>query len=470
MMNKKIKYIIIFLLSLSFSFITYSYKNFPLPDNTNNTKAETQLTQTNPNEEFIKNLDITKYETNGTDYANPKYNPERIGKRIEEIDIVYDYDFARLAQVEKKLEGIDRKKALKAIFYMVTKDAKTDLEKHLAILRFLGKSSFHNKIQPMYPDKTAVYDPLVLLELSEMRCGHVARIAIDLFNAAGYRGRLVQAGGHVLAEIAYGDSYHYFDADLFSGGQVVVKDGKIPSIAQLSNEPYLLDQFGSGIETFPNQNLLDQFVSGIETFPNQKGVTPSVAYPSYNYFYRKAYTSKPIFYEKTASTEQTKNKWYGWNHYVTIVDSKRKIIEDNPIYYIPGSISYKSIVVKPQSDISKSIVNLEWSESEDLDRDLLGYKVFISKQSRGWNNIYWQGEKKIETFNHNLGVWKSQMYDFLFKEPPHNVLLIKTRKTKVNIELTKGKDYYITIMPYDQHGESVGRVVYPPSNEIKISL
>jgi hypothetical protein len=62
------------------------------------------------------------------------------------------------------------------------------------------------------------------------------------------------------------------------------------------------------------------------------------------------------------------------------------------------------------------------------------------------------------------------MYDFLFKEPPHNVLLIKTRKTKVNIELTKGKDYYITIMPYDQHGESVGRVVYPPSNEIKISL
>ena len=38
--------------------------------------------------EFIKNLDIRKYETNGTDYANPKYNPERIGKRIEEIDIV----------------------------------------------------------------------------------------------------------------------------------------------------------------------------------------------------------------------------------------------------------------------------------------------------------------------------------------------------------------------------------------------
>jgi hypothetical protein len=454
MINKKIKYIIISLLSLSFSFIAYSYQNFLLPDNTNNVKAEIELTQTNPTEEFIKNLDIRKYETNGTDYANPKYNPERIGKRIEEIDIVYDYDFARLAQVEKNLEGIDRKKALKAIFDLVTKDAKTDLEKHLAVLIFLEKSSFHNKIQPTYPDKTPVYDPLALLELSEMRCGHVARIAIDLFNAAGYKGRLVQAGSHVLAEIAYGGSYHYFEADLFGGGQVVVKDGKIPSIAQLSNEPYLLDQLGSNIETFRNQ----------------KAVLPSVPYPSYFYFDRKAYTAKPIFYEKNASTEQTKNKWYGWNHYVTIVDSKRKMIEDNPIYYIPGGISYKSIVVKPQSGISKSIVNLEWSESEDLDRDLLGYKVFISTQSRGWNNIDWQGEKKIETFNHNLGAWKPQMYDFLFKEPPHDVLLIKTKKTTANIELTKGKDYYITIMPYDQHGESVGRVLYPPSNEIKISL
>ena len=146
-MKKKIKYIVIFLISLSFFLLIASYTAV------RNRSLGTKLTQTTPTEKFIKNLDITKYETNGTDYANPKYDPERIGKPIEEID-VYDYDFERLAKVEKKLEGIDRKKALKAIFDQVTKDSTTNLQKHLAVLRFLDKSNFHNRIQPMYPDKT----------------------------------------------------------------------------------------------------------------------------------------------------------------------------------------------------------------------------------------------------------------------------------------------------------------------------
>jgi hypothetical protein len=103
-MNKKIKYIIIFFISLSFLLTVYlSDQNFTLSNNINNVQVETQLIQTDPTEEFIKNLDITKYERNGTDYANPKYNPERIGKPLEEIDREYDFDFERLAQVEKKI-------------------------------------------------------------------------------------------------------------------------------------------------------------------------------------------------------------------------------------------------------------------------------------------------------------------------------------------------------------------------------
>jgi hypothetical protein len=454
-MNKKIKYIIIFFISLSFLLTAYlSDKNFTLSDNINNVQVETQLIQTDPTEEFIKNLDITKYERNGTDYANPKYNPERIGKPLEEIDREYDFDFERLAQVEKKLEGIDRKKALKTIFDQVTKDAKTNLEKHLAIVKFLQKSSFHNDIQPTYPDKQPVYDPLVLLELNEIRCGHVARIGVDLFESAGYKGRLVQAGYHILAEIAYDNSYHYFEADLIGGGQTVIKNGKIPSVIELKDDVGLLDSLGSNYESAPLLTTAKE----------------SIPYPSYFYFYKKAYSSEPFYYQKIATNEEKINKWYGWNYFTTIHDYERTLIEDQPVYYIPGSINYQNILLKSQSQTARNILNLEWSESKDLDQDLLGYKIYIATKSRGWNNVHWQGEHKLKKFNHDLGSWKPEMYDSLFQEPPHDVLLLKTKETKATLELTKGKDYYITIMPYDQHGESVGRVLYPPSNEIKISL
>ena len=303
-------------------------------------------------------------------------------------------------------------------------------------------------------DKTTVYDPLVLLELSEMRCGHVARIAIDLFKAGGYQGRVVQAGSHVLAEIAYDNSYHYFEANLFGAGKVVINNGKIPSMVELKNNPNLLDALPSSYE-----------FAVIKRLPFK-----SVPYPSYFYFNKKAYTTKPFYYEKIATPEETENHWYGWNYYSTILDSQERLIDNKAIYYVPGGISYENIKLDYLPNNSNSLLNLQWTESPDLDNDLLGYKVYVSEKSRGWNNIYWQGEKTMEKFNHDLGGWKPQMYDFLFQEPPHDVLLLKTRETKATLELPKGKDYYITIMPYDQHGDSVGRVLYPPSNEVKVSL
>ena len=141
--------------------------------------------------DYITNLDISKFERNGSDFTNPTYSPLRLGKPLEHIDNVYDYDFGHIAQIEERLEGVDRKKVLRHIFGIITADAKTNTEKQLRILKFLHKSSFHNYIQPMYSNGTTVYDPLVLLELSEMRCGHVNRIAVDLFASAGIKGRLV---------------------------------------------------------------------------------------------------------------------------------------------------------------------------------------------------------------------------------------------------------------------------------------
>jgi hypothetical protein len=391
---------------------------------------------------FIQELDIAKYERTGSDFGNSKYNPERIGKLLPFIDEIYDYDFDALEDVERKLEGVDRQKALKAIFRKVTKDTETNLEKHLAILRFLQKSSFHNRfLQPTYRDKQAVYDPLVLLELNEMRCGHVARVAVDLFAAAGYEARLVQAGGHVLAEIRYDNDWHYFDADLFGGGETVIKDGEIPSIDKLSSNPYLLDRLSSGSHYENFVHLTHQESQILFNVPNY--------YPSTYYFHKSSYSNyPPLHYQKTALPKDLQNKWYGWNYYLTSIDKQRKLINNQPVHHLPSSISYKDIFfVELVSDTTKTILNLEWSKSTDLDSDLLGYKIYVARKSRGWNTPIWYGDKYLEIFNHDMGLWNPEMYNYLFQEPPHDVFLLSTPDTKIDFALDKGHEYYITVMP-----------------------
>ena len=391
--------------------------------------------------EYITNLDISKFERNGSDFTGPKYSPFRLGKSLEQIDVVNDYDFQRLAQIEKRLKGIDRKRVLRHIFETITDGARTNTEKHLKILKFLHKSSFHNYLQPMYPNKNMVYDPLVLLELAEMRCGQVNRIAIDLFATEGIKGRIVQVGCHVLAEIFYDNSWHYFDADIFGNGEIVLNEnGSVPSFAELSRTPYLIDSLAHYFElSFKGTSL------------------PWAYYPSYYYFGKASYTEGTVVhYEKTASEKQEQDKFYGWHHYKTNDDQ-------------PGAVSFKRIYIDTSKG-DKANVYIGWDESQDPDNDLKGYKVYVSGNSRGWHYQEFRGTEELKRFWSNSNGWKPEMYERLFKEPPHEVALIKTDKTYINISLDASRDYFITVMPFDAHGESIGKVLYQMSIEIKVTV
>jgi len=363
--------------------------------------------------EHIRNLDISKFERNGSDFTNPLFSPLRLGKPLEHIDNVYDYDFGHIAQIEERLEGVDRKKVLRHIFGIITADAKTNTEKHLRILKFLHKSSFHNYIQPMYSNGTTVYDPLVLLELSEMKCGHVNRIAVDLFASAGIKGRLVQVGCHVLAEVFYDGSWHYFDGDIFGNGEIVLNEnGSVPSLVKLSRTPYLIDSLAHYFElSFRGTSK-----------------TQSIRYPSWFYFGKASYAEGTVvYYEKTATENQEQNKLYGWNYYKTIDDKERKLYDMKP-FYQPGAVIFKHIRIDT-SKADKVNVFIEWDESQDPDNDLLGYKVYVSENSRNWSYNEFSGPKELRRFWSNANGWKPEMYERLFKEPPHNVTLIKTNKT-----------------------------------------
>jgi hypothetical protein len=403
--------------------------------------------------QYVADFDPFRYENLGSDYDNPIYSPESQGMSLDQIDNIYDYDFQRLAKTEASLEGVDRPRALKHIFDTVTEGAVNGKEKQMAILRFLHKSGYHNSIwQPMYPDKIMVMDPLVLLELHEMRCGHVARLAVDLFHAAGYEGRIVQLGGHIIAEIFYEGDWHYFDADIFGGGETVLDArGDIPSVAELINTDhgYPLDALAPYHESISTPTM--------RSWP----------YPSFYYFSKAAYSGYlPSYQVKTATNEQTSNHLYGWNYYEETTANDIELSE-TPGYYMPGAVAFTSI----QTNLEQALASIEWSRSEDADHDLLGYKVFVSNVSRGWDYLEFNGEEGLLSFWGTAGSkgWDPQMYSNLFELPPHEVALIETRQTSVQFPIKNGITYYVTVMPYDAHGENVGKNLYFMSNEIKLS-
>jgi len=376
---------------------------------------------------YLARLDLQKYIVVGSSYTDPTFSPLRLGKPLRELDQTYDYDFERLARVEEMLWGVDRKQVLHEIFNRICTHCRNNTERHLAVLEFCNKASFHNRIQPMWPDKSCVYDPLILLELGEKRCGQVNRLAIDLFAAAGYEGRVVAVGHHLLAEIYYDGDWHYFDAGLFGGRfSVVDEDGTIPSMAELSQSPYRIDALPS-VEP---------------TFLNAPKVKSWDAYPSYYYFSIRSYTRPPSFYVKTADAGQEQaTRTYGWNFFKTVPgDWKPHNLQRK---YIPGAP--RRVHVKDGE--------ITWSPSEDRDDDLCGYRVYVSSQPRGW--CYGPD-------------WRPDMYDARCQEPPCDIAKLTTTACSVPVPETTIRPLYVTVMPFDEHGESVGRRIYPASRQLVI--
>jgi hypothetical protein len=407
-------------------------------------------------EEFVSHLDIREIERNGSDFSNPKFSPLRMGIPLEKLDVAVDYDFPAVAEAERRLKGVDRRTALRQLFATITEGARTNTEKHLALLRFLHKSSFHNAVIPLHPDRTMVMDPLVTLHLGEMGCGYVSRLAVDLFDSGGIKGHLVQLGGHVIAEFYYDNGWHYFDGDIFGNGETVVtKDGTIPSVAELSREPYRID-------------ALSHYRELTYTGGPRKG---SVTYPSWSYFSKDAYgpgKGFSAFYEKTASEVQERNRYYGWNYLASKGDSARLLHKMKP-FSEPGAVTFMQVEVG-RNDAGAATVRISWSAAIDSDNDLMGYKVFVSRKSRGWAYGRYTGPAHLKAFVIGSGGWKPDMYEKLYRLPLHEVRLLKTKHTFSDLALPPGATYFITVMPYDAHGEVVGRILYQMSDEIQVNL
>ena len=414
---------------------------------------------------YIANFNPSFYTQQGANSTAFAYTPAgaaaRLGKPLSQINPVYDYDFAELASVQNSLSGVNRLTALQAIFAKITAGATTDEAKQLAVLDFLQAAAIHNQyIQPVYPNGAMVSDPLVLLQLGEMRCGHVARVAVDLFSAAGYQARLVQLGQHVIAEVYYGQSWHYFDADMFKGGQCLFNpDGSIPSVDQLSQSPYWIDSLAADFgPTSTNQATSSGMVCS-----------------SYWYFSQQAWNAQfpagqapaPYVVYKTATASQAQNSInYGWNYYTVAADPGRQLY-NMPMYYTPGAPQIASVQTQRTSTGALN-VTIGWSPSSDPNGGV-GYDVMVSTTSRGWNYDGQSLPTSLMPLKSSNVPWNSSMYAELFTLPKSNAELDQTTATTDTVHLTAPGKYFITVMAFDAHGTSVGRTLYYESEEICIT-
>jgi hypothetical protein len=108
---------------------------------------------------------------------------------------IYGFDFAKLRSVEARARGLSRTSFLQHFFATATKAerALAPQEQWYRILDCFLEGIRHAPVgQPMYPDKTMVTDPLLLLLLGDGRCGQAARVIADLALVNGYEARLVQ--------------------------------------------------------------------------------------------------------------------------------------------------------------------------------------------------------------------------------------------------------------------------------------
>jgi hypothetical protein len=399
---------------------------------------------------YVRNFDVARSENRGTDFCN-----FRFGEKVT---------MTRVNEIRWQLRGVSRSRALRGIFDKVTIGAVNDTQKHLQIVKFLQRANIHNEVVPSYPNGMEIFDPLVMLELSEMWCNQASKLAIDLFEAGGYKGRQVQLGGHMIAEIFYDNSWHYLDADQFGNGEIVLTDqGIIPSVIELGT-PKMVEKL-DGLASLQEELTIccDR---------NSKPVrVQQLYYPSFSYFSNLAYQKQPerpgYYYKDTPIAKADDHTfYYGWMDFHFEPDPS--IIRSNlPKNFVPLAPTIENLII----DRHSGQVTIAY-RSTDPDQDLAGYRIYVSERSRGWNYNQFRGRPDLMKYQSTDGKWSPDNYESLFKLPASDVALIEVPadKNETIITLRGKKMVFISIMPFDEYGKSIGRRLFPLSSELKIEL
>ncbi len=439
---------------------------FSRRDAVHRTRIKATVEQT---EAYLRTLDVGDFGRRGSELSTRHSYLEhvagKLGRSAGELKSGRDYDFERLEEVERRLEGVDRDRALAAIFGQLTGGAGSSAEKHLALTEFLARAIRQRRLNPTYradflggdiehPSLLRVADPLVLLELGEGGNDQVAAVAVDLWRATGMEARSVQLGRHIVAELYYDGGWHYLDAVTFgSSGMVEDHGGAVPSLAELSRVPFAIDRQPSNVQPTPHQAM--------------RG---SPQYPSYQYFSDCPNCGAIYRYKTGTRRQQARDLHFGWCAKLTRrVEAKDIARPSLAPRFQPGAPRFVRVGIGAPED-GIATVEIYWQPARDEDGDLAGYRVYVSRQSRGWSYDPAATTKNIRPYLSHPAGWEPSMAGRVFELPESDAALVTTEIEEVSLALEAGGTYYVTVMPFDAHGEAVGRKIYRASQELKISF
>jgi hypothetical protein len=382
---------------------------------------------------------------------------------------VFEYDFPKLEAAERSLDDIDRMPVLRQIFQEVTRGKADDCDKWCALMDYLSNAMRHTPLgQPMHPDGTMVQDPLVLLKLGEGRCGHTARVAVDLALANGYEARLVQLACHVVAEVKWGGSWHCIDADAdFPAEQLRGVLTGLPSAAALAKDPYRLDKLparGWQMGVSMHRTRHGQYVmDGDSTRYGGMMLTSSRYFASEVFAGEFASVPMPrkgliYSYKNGTARDWQRDRDYGWNNLRVETEMipmipleyavSRLMIIAPAVVYRKNGVSTIPVRFLPAS---RTVVNRRNVRDAWADTSGFAYEIRVSTNSRGWSNNFRNYEYMPQPNDGNVAVLdKVRAYD-------GGVL-------GVDLQITPSADVFIEVLP--RHAPLTARGTFLwPSNE-----
>ena len=189
-------------------------------------------------------------------------------------------------------------------------------------------------------------------------------------------------------------------------------------------------------------------------------------YPSYFYFSSLAY-QEDVPQNYYVGRDSPYAFEHGWKAVANIDPGtwSSKIVSLQNLRQ-PSHLSRESNSIRRYTSLTISF------SARDPDNDLAGYQVFISDHSRGWDYNQFYGGESARFFWADPSGWKPDMYEHLFELPPSNLgsVQLTADETQVNLPIKRGSTYFISVMAFDTYGLSVGRVLFPESNELRVAV
>lgn len=364
-----------------------------------------------------------------------------------------------IGQLRDGLRGVDRVAVLRAVFERLTAGLPSETDKERAVLGFVQKLSVHDFSSPFM--SIPIFDPLILFQIGAMDCQRASRLIVDLYAAAGYQGRIVDFYGHAVAEINYDGGWHYADADMFGGGDIVTfADGHIPSVAELSRQYQLLDRLPV---------YLENVVQATYGSTGKNGAAATWTYPSSAYFSAQYFAGNPgypVYLSRKAfpASATDPSLDFGWTDPSQL---ERAPASDIVLSDISSRVSPNAPSIEAVSTTGGTI---HISVAPDPAAAVSGYRVFVSSTSRGWDYGEFLGSSAAKSDWANPSGWTAAMYGRLFQIPPSDVAKVDSNVPDITVSGLRPGNYFVSVMPRDSYGDSVGRELYPSSNELKVTV